>query len=250
MSISFTCPKCARPYRVDDKYAGKRVPCKHCGAMMSVPEAAPAPGLDVYGLDEPSGGPGPSGPLPPRGAPPAGETGPAPGELPRKKKKKRGRASSGDGPSGLKKGIRVAIGLVSGVVAYLVVSGLPTLFGIGSGSELERHHETILAANEEIADALETIVDPATLAPATTRVRGCVHRMVEVLKSMDKKKYRKTDIARIERKFVPRTRAVLGRIRSARARLEEIPGAIPALEGCYAEMEAFAATHPELRNPL
>ncbi len=82
MDISFTCPGCAKPYRVPETLAGKRVKCKRCGAMIAISAAArsletsgPAP-EDLYGLDDP--GPMPSA-LPPRLAPTRGtETAEAP----------------------------------------------------------------------------------------------------------------------------------------------------------------------------
>jgi hypothetical protein len=41
MAISTTCPACGRTYKVDDKWAGKKLRCKECGAVMDVPGGAP-----------------------------------------------------------------------------------------------------------------------------------------------------------------------------------------------------------------
>ena len=41
--ISVKCPSCSKAYNVDDKFAGKKAKCKECGAVMSIPESAPAP---------------------------------------------------------------------------------------------------------------------------------------------------------------------------------------------------------------
>ena len=41
MSLTVECNACARRYNVADNWAGKRVKCKNCGAVMQVP-APPA----------------------------------------------------------------------------------------------------------------------------------------------------------------------------------------------------------------
>jgi dienelactone hydrolase len=76
MSISFKCPHCGKAFRADEKFAGKNVRCKQCGATTTVP--APSAGGskapaeepetdDPYGLaDEPA-------PLPPRAPVPQDE---------------------------------------------------------------------------------------------------------------------------------------------------------------------------------
>lgn len=33
------CSQCQKRYQVDAKYAGKKVPCKHCGSVIRVPVA-------------------------------------------------------------------------------------------------------------------------------------------------------------------------------------------------------------------
>lgn len=35
--IKFDCSKCGRSYRVADQYAGKRVRCKECGTINTIP---------------------------------------------------------------------------------------------------------------------------------------------------------------------------------------------------------------------
>ena len=37
MAISFACHQCGRRYQVDEGLAGKRVKCKECEAVLSVP---------------------------------------------------------------------------------------------------------------------------------------------------------------------------------------------------------------------
>lgn len=38
--ISFKCPQCAHGYRVDAQFAGKKVRCKQCQAVITVPKPA------------------------------------------------------------------------------------------------------------------------------------------------------------------------------------------------------------------
>jgi len=37
--IKFDCSKCGHSYRVTDQYAGKRVRCKECGTVNTIPAA-------------------------------------------------------------------------------------------------------------------------------------------------------------------------------------------------------------------
>lgn len=37
--IKFDCSSCAQSYRVKDEYAGKRVKCKACGTVNTIPSA-------------------------------------------------------------------------------------------------------------------------------------------------------------------------------------------------------------------
>src|SRR4051812_14514613 len=47
MSVTATCGDCGKRYRLDDKYAGRRMRCKGCGGAVEVPQLtegdAPAP---------------------------------------------------------------------------------------------------------------------------------------------------------------------------------------------------------------
>lgn len=45
MAISFQCPNCQKAYRVKDELAGKRAPCGHCKAVMTVPRPEADPTL-------------------------------------------------------------------------------------------------------------------------------------------------------------------------------------------------------------
>ena len=42
--IQFSCGKCQKSYKVQDKYAGKRVKCKQCQEVCVVPEPNPCSG--------------------------------------------------------------------------------------------------------------------------------------------------------------------------------------------------------------
>ncbi len=63
MPITFSCSQCGRSFKADDKFAGKNVRCKQCGAQTTVPPLssgsqrpgpeAPEP-EDPYGLAEPA----------------------------------------------------------------------------------------------------------------------------------------------------------------------------------------------------
>ncbi len=74
MTIPFHCPQCGKGFNADEKFAGKTVRCKQCGAQTRVPSLAvggqepmgPAP-EDLYGLADPAPA------LPPRVAIPAAE---------------------------------------------------------------------------------------------------------------------------------------------------------------------------------
>lgn len=41
--IKFTCSNCAQSYRVSDEYAGKRVRCKSCNHINTIPTPQPEP---------------------------------------------------------------------------------------------------------------------------------------------------------------------------------------------------------------
>jgi len=41
--IKFDCSKCGRSYRVSDQYAGKRVRCRECGIVNTIPAAKREP---------------------------------------------------------------------------------------------------------------------------------------------------------------------------------------------------------------
>src|SRR5215471_4283904 len=53
MSISVTCPNCETTLRVKDEAAGKKVRCKECQKVISVPAADGGGGADWDGLPEP-----------------------------------------------------------------------------------------------------------------------------------------------------------------------------------------------------
>ena len=46
--IKFTCSNCAQSYRVSDEYAGKRVRCKSCNHINTIP----APQKEVTGSED------------------------------------------------------------------------------------------------------------------------------------------------------------------------------------------------------
>src|SRR5262249_30843851 len=59
MTIPLKCDQCGKRYAVPEEMAGKSVKCKACRQVLRVPSpvapppaSAPAPGLDIYGLDD------------------------------------------------------------------------------------------------------------------------------------------------------------------------------------------------------
>ena len=67
MSISFSCERCGKTYKLDESLAGKKAKCKQCGNEFRIPEPVMAratsagSAADPYGLDD-----GELAPLPPR----------------------------------------------------------------------------------------------------------------------------------------------------------------------------------------
>src|SRR3954466_1598205 len=51
MSISFNCPYCHKPYRIEDALAGRHVKCRNCAGELTVP---PAGELGIAGEAEPA----------------------------------------------------------------------------------------------------------------------------------------------------------------------------------------------------
>jgi len=51
MPIDFACPGCSKPYSVRDDLAGRRVKCKACGGVSTVPTAIPAPDSAIAPVD-------------------------------------------------------------------------------------------------------------------------------------------------------------------------------------------------------
>src|SRR5437868_4269517 len=47
MAISFSCGTCGKPYKVDERFAGKKAKCRGCGAINKIPGNEPhaRPGL-------------------------------------------------------------------------------------------------------------------------------------------------------------------------------------------------------------
>src|SRR2546430_10974526 len=47
MAISFSCGPCGKPYKVDERFAGKKAKCRGCGAINKIPGNEPhaRPGL-------------------------------------------------------------------------------------------------------------------------------------------------------------------------------------------------------------
>ena len=50
MSIRFACEECGHPVEVDDRFAGKKGHCKHCGHVMAIPGGMAEPAQDDGGL--------------------------------------------------------------------------------------------------------------------------------------------------------------------------------------------------------
>lgn len=148
MAISFACGDCAKKYKVDAKFAGKRIKCKECDATMTIPAADPSeapPKSDLFDdWDTPETKPArkaskpaedefadddddmrePAAPPPrvTRSAPaPRKSSSAATGDGPKKKSRPK-RESSGDGSPNLV--IYTASGLVGGAIGAAVWGGI------------------------------------------------------------------------------------------------------------------------------
>ncbi|MCC7425204.1 MAG: hypothetical protein IT428_33455 [Planctomycetaceae bacterium] len=147
MAISFACGDCAKKYKVDAKFAGKRIKCKECDATMTIPaadlsEAPPKSDLfddwdtpetkparkaskpaedDFADDDDDMGEPAAPPPRVTRSAPaPRKSSSAASSDAPKKSRPKR--ESSGDGsPNFL---IYTASGLVGGAIGAAVWGGI------------------------------------------------------------------------------------------------------------------------------
>src|SRR5438445_4251429 len=40
MAISFACGTCGKPYKVDERFVGKKAKCRNCGAVNKIPDPA------------------------------------------------------------------------------------------------------------------------------------------------------------------------------------------------------------------
>ena len=48
MAISLSCPGCEKKYKVDEQHAGKKIRCKNCAEMMTIPNPAPPKPKDDF----------------------------------------------------------------------------------------------------------------------------------------------------------------------------------------------------------
>lgn len=48
MPISVSCDECFTDFKINEKYAGKKIKCKNCGGIMRVPDPASLPSPDEY----------------------------------------------------------------------------------------------------------------------------------------------------------------------------------------------------------
>ena len=56
MSLEFACEKCGHPFHVEDRFAGKKGRCKHCGHIMPIPTESSGEVAVAVAADPPSSG--------------------------------------------------------------------------------------------------------------------------------------------------------------------------------------------------
>ena len=105
MPIEVDCPACFVPYRLKDEFAGKRIKCKQCGAVVPVPR----PGRQAVAEAEE-----------PWDETPEEPQRPAPGRAKKKRKKK---AASGGGPP-----LGLVLGLGGAALGLVLLLGIVGIF--------------------------------------------------------------------------------------------------------------------------
>ena len=222
MSIKATCGGCGKTYALNEKYAGKRLPCKECGEKFHVP------GGDDFDEFEDDFEPPPTR----RRRPAAGSAGrggprrgsPAPARSARKRPKKKKRSS---GPNWAVIGISAGAGVAA---IALVVVLMMTVFG-GSAESLT---EDLLDAQEDMVDVMEGITDEASAKAAIPKIRRIGNGMVSTLrkiKEYDKSKpLTREEQKALQEKFQDRMRELRDRQSEERRRLRGIPGATEAIQ--------------------
>lgn len=53
MTIAATCDSCFRSYQLNEKFAGRKVHCKECGEVFTVPKGVAAPAADPWDTEDP-----------------------------------------------------------------------------------------------------------------------------------------------------------------------------------------------------
>lgn len=144
MAISFECGDCAKKYKVDARFAGKKIKCKECDATMTIPAADPSeapPKSDLFDdwdvpesrsatkaskpadddfADDDMGEAASPPPRVTRSAPAARKSASA-GEAAKKSKPRRTESEGGGAPNFL---IYTASGLVGGAIGAAVWGGI------------------------------------------------------------------------------------------------------------------------------
>jgi hypothetical protein len=154
MPTSFQCPECAKPFNLGDELAGKKARCG-CGAVIRVPEAAPAQQpAPPAPAQQPLVPQQPVDPL--MGSLPPVEQSPAPQQLSYPVTGVQPSAVAGGGGKGGKMVIMVGAGVggvaALGLLIWLVVSMLP----VGPDTHF-KVFDDLFAATEELADAVNDI---------------------------------------------------------------------------------------------
>jgi len=220
MSIKASCGSCGKTYSLNEKYAGKRLPCKECGEPFQV---GPADDFEDF---EDEFDPAPrrprrsAAPPPRRGAPKRRSAPPA--KRPRKKTKKKRRSS---GPNGAVIGISAGVGVVA--IALMVVLML-TAFGDSPESLLKE----MLATLEEMAETMEGIEDADSAKAAVPKIERIGDRLVSIgekmLEAGDSLSEEEEKV--LEEKYKDRLAEVQRRLSKASFRIRRIEGVREVLQ--------------------
>lgn len=208
MSISATCDSCGKTYSVNEKFAGRSLPCKECGEQFFVE--------DRDDFDSPPRRPRrePRGPAR-SGGPPRRPNRPAPAK--RKGGKKRRRSS---GPNWTMIGIAAGAGVVLlGGLIFALMMLLP------------HSHDSLakaaLKSMREMANILESVTDKASAEAAVPRIERLGDRMADLYR--EERKLKETNPIteekekELEEKYDDERKALNERISKERRRLMKEP---------------------------
>lgn len=218
MSIQAVCDSCGKSYSLNEKYAGKRLPCKECGEKFDVPEGDEFEDYEDDFDAPPRRSRRTSAAPPPRRSAPRRASGPS--ARPSRKKRPRKRKSSGS--RGLMIGLAVGGGVAAlALVLVLVLTVFRTSHDSLAGS--------LVSELEAMADTMDSIKDIDSAKAAVPRLERQGDRMVELVRKgseLEKSDpLTKEEEQALKEKYDDRIKAASKRLSEARRRIRDIPGA-------------------------